>query len=64
MLAVNCVHIFTWGEINAVDQLDENDIIIRNVTYKIQQMSACGNQENTINLAKDEDERRGNITLG
>jgi hypothetical protein len=37
-------------------RLAENDIITRGVTVNIQQVAVCGNYENPINDAKDEDE--------
>jgi hypothetical protein len=41
LYAFNCIHILTWGEIHAMCWLAENDIIIRDITDKIQQMTVC-----------------------
>ena len=43
-------------EMKASRRLAENDIILRGVTVKIQQVAVCGNYENPTNDAKGEDE--------
>ena len=40
----------------ALHRLAENDIIIKGVTVKIQQMAVCWNYEHPSNDAKGEDE--------
>jgi len=39
--------------------LAKNDIIIRDITDKIQQMALCSNYEITANMAKGEEEGEG-----
>jgi hypothetical protein len=52
---INCVHILTWDEMNSLCWLAENDIIIRDITDKIQQMTVRGNREITANTSKSEE---------
>lgn len=60
VFSVNCLHILTWGELNALlCWLAENDIIIREVTDKIQQMALRGNYKTTANKTKGEKDRTG-----
>ena len=54
-----CVHILTWNEMNALYWLAKIDIIIRDITDKIQQMALCSNYEITANVAKGEEEGEG-----
>ena len=44
---------------NALYWLAKNDIIIRDITDKIQQMALCSNYEITANVAKCEEEGEG-----
>ena len=63
VFSVNCVHILTWGELNALCWLAENDIIIREVTDKIQHMALRGNYKTTAKKTKGEEDSRQFVTL-
>lgn len=59
---INCVHILTWDEMNDLYWLDEDDIIVRDVSDNIQRVAVRGNSEITPNSAS-EDERMADRNL-
>ena len=44
--------LYTWAEMTALCRLDENDIDIRDITDKIQEMALNGNNKITLTLPK------------
>ena len=57
--SVNCVHVVTYSEMNALRCLAENDIITRDATDKILQTTISPNYKFIANAAKNEEDGLG-----